>query len=30
VYWTLFTERRDIDFPTAELERASNRAALPR
>ena len=30
VYWTLFTERRDIDFPSAELERASNRAALPR
>ncbi len=28
VYWTLFTERRDIDFPNAELERASNRAAL--
>ena len=30
VYWQLFTERRDIDFPTAELERASNRCALPR
>jgi hypothetical protein len=30
VYWTLFTERRDIDFPTAELERASDRCALPR
>jgi hypothetical protein len=28
VYWTLFTKRRDIDFPSAELERASNRAAL--
>jgi hypothetical protein len=30
VYWTLFTERRDIEFPTAELERASDRSALPR
>jgi hypothetical protein len=30
VYWTLFTERRDIDFPSAELERASDRCALPR
>jgi hypothetical protein len=30
VYWTLFTERRDIDFPSAELERASSRCALPR
>ena len=26
----LFTERRDIDFPTAELERASERCALRR
>jgi hypothetical protein len=30
VYWTLFTERRDIEFPTAELERASDRCALLR
>jgi hypothetical protein len=30
VYWTLFTERRDIDFPSVELERASDRCALPR
>lgn len=30
VYWRLFTERRDIEFPTAELERASDRCALPR
>jgi hypothetical protein len=30
VYWTLFTERRDIDFPTEELERASHRCALAR
>jgi hypothetical protein len=30
VYWTLFTERRDIDFPSADLERASDRCALPR
>jgi hypothetical protein len=33
VYWQLFTERRDIEFPTdAELihpERASDRCALP-
>jgi hypothetical protein len=30
VYWTLFTERRDIEFPSAELERASDRSALLR
>jgi hypothetical protein len=30
VYWQLFAERRDIEFPTAELERASDRCALPR
>jgi hypothetical protein len=30
VTWQLFTERRDIDFPTSELERASDRCALPR
>jgi hypothetical protein len=30
VYWTLFTERRDIEFPAGELERASARCALPR
>jgi hypothetical protein len=30
VYWQLFTERRDIEFPTSELERASDRCALPR
>jgi hypothetical protein len=30
VYWQLFTERRDVEFPTAELERASDRCALPR
>jgi hypothetical protein len=30
VYWTLFTERRDIDFPSVELARASDRCALPR
>jgi hypothetical protein len=30
VYWQLFTERRDIEFPAAELERASDRCALPR
>jgi hypothetical protein len=30
VYWQLFTDRRDIEFPTAELERASARCALPR
>jgi hypothetical protein len=29
VYWQLFTVRRDIEFPTAELQRASNRCALP-
>lgn len=28
VYWQLFTERRDIEFPSAELERASIRCAL--
>lgn len=30
VYWTLFTERRDIDFPTAALQRAYDRCAFPR
>ena len=30
VYWQLFTQRRDIEFPTPELERASDRCALPR
>lgn len=30
VYWRLFTESRDIAFPTAELQRASDRSALPR
>jgi hypothetical protein len=30
VYWRLFTERRDIEFPTAALERAAERCALPR
>jgi hypothetical protein len=30
VYWQLFTERRDIEFPTAELERANDRCALTR
>jgi hypothetical protein len=30
VYWQLFTERRDIEFPTAELQRARDRCALPR
>jgi hypothetical protein len=30
VYWQLFAERCDIEFPTAELERASDRCALPR
>lgn len=30
VTWQLFTERRNIEFPTAELERASDRCALPR
>ena len=29
VYWHLFTESRHIVFPTADLQRASNRAALP-
>jgi hypothetical protein len=29
-YRRLFTERRDLEFPTAELERASDRSALPR
>lgn len=29
VYWKLFTERRDIEFPTSDLERASDRCALP-
>lgn len=29
VTWQLFTERRDIEYPTAELERASDRCALP-
>ena len=30
VYWQLFTKRRDIRFPTADLKRASDRCALPR
>jgi hypothetical protein len=30
VYWQLFTDRRDIEFPTSELERASDRCALLR
>jgi hypothetical protein len=30
VYWQLFTERRDIEFPTSELARASDRCGLPR
>ena len=29
VYWQLFTVRRDIEFPTADLQRASTRCALP-
>jgi hypothetical protein len=28
VYWQLFTQRRDIEFPTAALQRASARCAL--
>ena len=29
VYWQLFTERRDLAFPTAALSRASRRCGLP-